>query len=75
MTVIWTGEWTVPPRAAADAPAGSGGQKGGAAGWSTAALTLAALALSGPDGLCHLRRLPGPGVLRTRVRPLRALLQ
>lgn len=74
MTVLWTGEWTVPPRAAADAPAGSGGQKGGAAGWSTAALTLAAL--SGPEASCHLQRPPGPGAVpRTRVRPLRALLQ
>lgn len=51
------GEWTALPRAAADAPAGSGGQKGGAAGWSAAALTL--MALSGPDVPCHLQRPPG----------------
>lgn len=61
------GEWTVPPRAAADALAGSGGQKGGAAAWSSAALTLAAL--SGPDAPCHLQRPPGLGVSWTRVCP------
>lgn len=51
------GEWTALPRAAADAPAGSGGQKGGAAGPSAAALTLEAL--SGPEAPCHLQRPPG----------------
>lgn len=61
------GEWTVPPRAAADALAGSGGQKGGAAAWSSAALTLAAL--SGRDAPCHLQRPPGLGVSWTRVCP------
>lgn len=59
------GEWTVPPRAEADALTGSGGQKGGAAARSSAALTLAAL--SGPDSPCHLQGQPGPGVFWTRV--------
>lgn len=61
------GEWTVLPRAEADALAGSGGQKGGAAAWSSAALTLASL--SGPDSPCHLQRQPGPGVSWTWVCP------
>lgn len=61
------GQWTVPPRAAADALAGSGGQKGGADAWSSAALILAAL--SGPDAPCHLHRPSGPSVSWTRVCP------